>query len=55
MIDTKLRAALMDAYQEGWRDGFTDACDTIASGLAELKKTAQETKTKGGDKFDEKE
>ena len=55
MIDAKLKATLMEAYQEGWRDGFTDACDTITSGLAELKKTAQETKVKGIDKFEVKE
>lgn len=55
MIDEELKAALMEAYQTGWREGFTDACDTIASGLVELKKTAQETKTKGVDKLEEKE
>ena len=54
MIDEKTKAALMDAYQTGWREGFADACDTITSGLVELKKMAQETKTKGTDKFEEK-
>lgn len=55
MIDEKLKAALMDAYQEGWRDGFADACDIVTSDLVELRKTAQETKTKGIDKLEEKE
>lgn len=55
VIDEKLKAALMDAYRTGWREGFADACDTIASGLAEIKKAAQETKTKGIDKLEEKE
>ena len=55
MIETKLKAALMDAYRTGWREGFADACDTIASGLAELKKTAQETKAEAVDELEEEE
>lgn len=63
MIGEKLKAALMDAYQTGWREGFTDACDTITPALTEatidivtkLKEAAQETKAEAVDELEEKE
>lgn len=52
MNNDKLKAALVEAYQKGYHEGFADACDTIAPALTEataniitkLKEAAQETK-----------
>lgn len=58
-----LKAALMEAYQKGYYEGFADACDTITPALTEatidivtkLKEAAQETKAEAVDELEVKE
>lgn len=59
----ELKAAIMEAYQRGYHEGFTDACDTITPALieatvnivAKLKEAAQEARAEVIDELKEAE
>lgn len=63
MNNDKLKAAILEAYQKGYREGFADACDIIAPALTEattsivanLREAAQETKAEAIDELKEEE
>lgn len=57
----ELKAAIVEAYQKGYHEGFADACDTIMPALTEgiinivtaLKESAQEAKAEVVDELKE--
>lgn len=63
MSREELKAAVLEAYQKGYHEGFADACDTIMPALTEatidivvkLKEAAQEAKAEVIDELEEEE
>lgn len=63
MSRDELRAAILEAYQKGYHEGFADACDTITPALTEatinivtkLKEAAQEAKAGAIDELEGEE
>lgn len=59
----ELKAAIKEAYQKGYHEGFADACDTIVPALTEatigivtkLKEAAQEAKAEIIDELGDEE
>jgi hypothetical protein len=63
MSREELKAAVLEAYQKGYHEGFADACDTIMPALTEatidtvvkLREAAQEAKAEAVDELEEEE